>query len=755
MSADVLRSQLNQNAKKIFKNGKLLFVSESKVYKKIASQLDKYSPQAVYQYAKRYFRPDHVSKANVNSETTDFIKSYDRHTLKPQQYTEFNVSIDGMPFFRDHSGKMKPMSDWSSIFRKIVFAMSQSPCAWSIQQPRMAGNEITLNGHCLQEQCDAKFFAFSENNQAKLTIHVTPANKQIKHNKKNQIRGQLRKQILDMLKSEKAMVVVAKIADECLRIGDTEPSFLPNVSTLRKIKAGRHDHLMFHSDPMVSLREMKYTEPYQNSIGNIGLDPFDIFFATPYQKTLLHMETDRKKIIISFDATGVPVTPPKTSSFSLEHGRFKSIFLYVIMVHGSDGKNMPVYQFLSQRQDATNIRFALDTWKQKYLLKKNPNEVITDAGAAVVLAAIKAFAQCNDCVDYGNKCYDALFEEKCTPAAYIRLDRAHTVHTITLMFKNLDRNKKRFYTRILGFLLLSDDIDEAKVIIENMFITLLNRFQYDDVVTNAIAFLKNVTDTHTIPDESVNSNPTEENGMRFMCDEKKSFIARKDKHKFYTWIENLLDDVKMYVNTELNDSIELPSPDMAENPFYAPEVEKNIVVFLSKIHQWSNIMMKNFGSSNATPTSASSESHFNILKNVIFPSEKKIRADIFTRRYIDYLNGTAIKSIVATNTNETTSKKRCNSAIDLDEIESDSDCSLFFYSKRPKISNETTKLAQKGRKVNRSRIGSDGMSSNVSGSVRQVDAILPEITAEVLTMDNTNGLFANDFDMSMYFAFNC
>lgn len=149
VSADVLRSQLNQNAKKIFKNGKLLFVSESKVYKKIASQLDKYSPQAVYQYAKRYFRPDHVSKANVNSETTDFIKSYDRHTLKPQQYTEFNVSIDGMPFFRDHSGKMKPMSDWSSIFRKIVFAMSQSPCAWSIQQPRMAGNEITLNGHCL------------------------------------------------------------------------------------------------------------------------------------------------------------------------------------------------------------------------------------------------------------------------------------------------------------------------------------------------------------------------------------------------------------------------------------------------------------------------------------------------------------------------------------------------------------------------------------------------------------------------------
>lgn len=93
--------------------------------------------------------------------------------------------------------------------------MSQSPCAWSIQQPRMAGNEITLNAHCLQRDCDAKLFAYSENNQSKLTIQITPANEKIQHDKKNQIRGQLRKQILDMLKCDKAMVVVAKIANEC------------------------------------------------------------------------------------------------------------------------------------------------------------------------------------------------------------------------------------------------------------------------------------------------------------------------------------------------------------------------------------------------------------------------------------------------------------------------------------------------------------------------------------------------------------
>lgn len=192
-----------------------------------------------------------------------------------------------------------------------------------------------------------------------------------------------------------------------MRIGDVEPPFLPKGSTVRNIKRGKYDNLIFDSDPLISLREMKYTEPYQNSIGNIGMDAFDCFFCTPYQKELLRIETNRRKFIISYDATGIPVEAPKTSSFSLQHGRFKPIFLYVIMLQGQPGQNMPVYQFLSQRQDATNIRFLLDTWKQKYLGNKHPDEVITDAGAAVVLAGIKAFAHCSSTEEYANQCYDA------------------------------------------------------------------------------------------------------------------------------------------------------------------------------------------------------------------------------------------------------------------------------------------------------------------------------------------------------------
>lgn len=108
----------------------------------------------------------------------------------------------------------------------------------------MAGNELTVNCYCLERECDAKLFAFTENDHRKLTINVTSFNKSIRHQKKNQIRGTEKQHILEMLKTEKAKVVVAKIANEQLRIGDVEPPFLPNLSTVRKMRSRKYDHLL-------------------------------------------------------------------------------------------------------------------------------------------------------------------------------------------------------------------------------------------------------------------------------------------------------------------------------------------------------------------------------------------------------------------------------------------------------------------------------------------------------------------------------
>lgn len=190
------------------------------------------------------------------------------------------------------------------------------------------------------------------------------------------------------------------LAHEYLRDGDVMPPFLPKQARLRKIKSRENEDLIFDEDPTKSLREMKYTEKYQNVIENISMDPFECQFATVYQKEILRLETNRSRIILSLDASGAPVKKPKTSSYSLVHGRYKPIFLYVIMLHTKNREYLPVHQVLTQRQDAANIRSILDTWKRQCLPGKNPDEIITDNSSALLLASAQAFSRCDTMIEY-------------------------------------------------------------------------------------------------------------------------------------------------------------------------------------------------------------------------------------------------------------------------------------------------------------------------------------------------------------------
>lgn len=50
----------------------------------------------------------------------------------------------------------------------------------------------------------------------------------------------------------------------------------------------------------------------------------------------------------------------------------------------------------------------LETWQQACLEGKNPQKIIMDNSAALLLACANAFAHCDSMIDYDNKCYDAL-----------------------------------------------------------------------------------------------------------------------------------------------------------------------------------------------------------------------------------------------------------------------------------------------------------------------------------------------------------
>lgn len=189
--AEKLHSQFNKYSSQIVKDGAIVMPSKTQIYKKIAKQFQDYKAQAIYLAAKRFF-DQKISNVKLSEKTVceDYFSSFDRYNLKPKQYNKFSVDIQGIPFFRNEKGGTKSTSEWATAFRKIVFAMNRAPCAWSISRPRMAGNEITINAHCLENECDAKLFAFTENNHAILTIHVMAPNSSIKHEKKTKFEGQ-------------------------------------------------------------------------------------------------------------------------------------------------------------------------------------------------------------------------------------------------------------------------------------------------------------------------------------------------------------------------------------------------------------------------------------------------------------------------------------------------------------------------------------------------------------------------------------
>lgn len=230
---------------------------------------------------------------------------------------------------------------------------------------------------------------------------------------------------------------------------------------------------------------------------------------------------------------------------------------------------------------------------------------------------------------------------------YVRTDRAHNIKICLKMFKRLDKNNFRLYSRIFGVQFLSTSIDESKKIIENIFIVLLNRYQHTDSVINAIKILKQLGGTHQLEINDNGSNmqsEMKESEMEELVND--DIIDTTDKTHFFTWVEDIVNFVEYkYVNNKLNDSIEDAPVEVTENSFYSPTMQTRFVKFLAKIHLWSKMMNKCFGSHNMAPSSACSESDFKRTKHNVVP-RTRVRADVFIRQYVEHLEGFSMQKIV-------------------------------------------------------------------------------------------------------------
>lgn len=585
----------------------------------------------------------HNSQQTIDSEDEEFT-AFGCVSTKGEMFT---VDISAMELFRnDAESKIKEKSQFNDHLIRLIFEHTRKPCCWSFGRVFKQNNEIKIHAACLNENCKALLIIFTENNQSSLRIIIYDYDSSVPHSKKRYITGRDEKQKVEaILALESAMVTRTLLANEYLFDVNEYAAHLCSTEALRKRKQRMNEMSYRHELSVIAVQIMKSEPQYNLTIGDIGLDPFYVFFGVPLQKEYLLSVTSRKDIRLSFDATGISIAPPQYSSInsSISGRTYKKSFLYLISLQ-TGPVNVPIFQAISQRHSHEFIEYMLRYFQERFLNGKQPNQIIMDDSAALALACVRAFTPSKSMKEYSDACYDALFEGNMPPPLQIQLDRSHYVKFITdckPLQDITDKGKRKFYQRILGYLILCTCIKEAESVIENMFILLKNEYLYNDRVLAAKDELDVIVRSH----KSILDDNIPENYVQMHDIEEDRTLTLKTKSKFYNWVDQIDKMVdENFVNHALNDSVEDTNAD--HNPFVSAQFCEPLKKILSKIHLFSNVMNSTFGLKNIVPTSSCTEAQFRNIKSYIFKNQKGLRLDTWLERSIEITNGN-FKALIA------------------------------------------------------------------------------------------------------------
>ncbi|KAJ6639372.1 NOF-FB transposable element, partial [Pseudolycoriella hygida] len=610
------------------------------IYQNIANEFG-VTKQSIYLSAKRFFIKAGTIKAERSNEADDENIS----DFIPTEYVgnDFKCDVDDILiqlniekvdlFVSANENKVNP--EWSDTFNGILWEFFRLPCAWSYQRIREVCNEFVIVAQCRSMGC-ARVFGYTQNNKNILKIRLRSFNDEALHIKKISIKHSRKDIILKMLAQNPPSVVQAKMANQLMTDGDDDvASLVPTSNALSMLKCRSLKKVYLHENPILAICEMKKLASYRDIIGDIGLDPFYVQYCTPLQQELVMSKTRYRRKVISLDSTGLSVQDMPFSSVSEDDNEYyKDCFLYVINLQSPDG-NQAAIQFISQRQNSDFIQYNLVRWKTQYFSKKNPDEAVMDHSSALLLSCINCFTSCKTMHQYLNDCFDSLFDGAVPPRCYIRLDRPNMVKEIIRLecFKHEDKRRKYLYQRIFGFLITIENIQDAETILQNMFTILFNKYENENHVSSAKMHLRNVCEKHLTFELD---NDADDEIDSFVNDES----IYSSQSKFRVWIQRIVDNVKQdYVNDTLNRSVPDDDPNLIDNLYYSPSLEKPFVDFLVRLPLFSNIMMKVFKSPNTLATSSPTEVGFNVFKNLVFNSKRKMRMDELLDKHIEFLNG--------------------------------------------------------------------------------------------------------------------
>lgn len=381
---------------------------------------------------------------------------------------------------------------WTNVLAEAIYEQEKLCCAWSFKSHEVPINDTSeyffhFTATCTDTSCNTKMRGEVLKHKnlldplkhgLNITLYLT-GNYSVHHTKKRRFGGIRRQEVSTRLLEN------CSSSSKCRRdlasqlssnLFETESPLLPRLETIRKAKSEKRCESRHDFDVVLSLNIMQNCDPWQMIIRNLGMQPFFVLYWTPDQLRVYNaFNKNERAATITLDATGNVVKKIERTS-----GLSKYIFLYLIVIklpNESEGQ-ISVSQMLSETHNTNMICYWLLEWRRSGALP--PKEIITDFSMALINAVCMAFAGCSEgSSSYIQNCMNFLM--KCDgsklPSCFIRVDIAHVLKFITrwkvLNESNIRRRVKEFYVRAIGQLAMATDLNEAKIIIKNIFIVML------------------------------------------------------------------------------------------------------------------------------------------------------------------------------------------------------------------------------------------------------------------------------------------
>lgn len=541
--------------------------------------------------------------------------------------------------------KLQP-GEWTRQLSDLLHDKTRLPCAWSFKNHYVATSSdakffLVVTGSC---PCGGNLTLRSPNPLAtdpdtegiNVEVHITGA-QNVCHLafRKAPIRGQERALLGERMVRERlsASLVRKEMAGATMELFENEPSSVPRLCTLRKLKSETRSKDKLDHDPIKAICMLKFKNPYQTSIMDVGYIPFFVHYLLAEQLRLYNAYASKVFSRVIIDASGKIV-----AKIPRPEGMSGHIFLYqiVISLPGEKEGQVPVAQMLSERQNANAISYWLSEWIR--MGAALPREVVCDFSPALISAVCKAFSEANCREAYLDMCLAYLRDPdvQTKPKVIIRIDIAHLINLISKWksVKAMRKRSKQFFLRSIYLIVSASSLKETEELVESLLIVASN-------------------ETEGISESSGFPTPCENHKQRLLdligLETFPSCVEIDEEHSEAVDepVEHEHDASPPHMSQWVNDIFQRAThPDniiadgARDNIMFSPAFRTAFVDFCLKLPLWTNLLARTAKSPHEKAVGAHVESSFNDLKNRLIT--ETLRVDLFLKKHIDLLRSTML-----------------------------------------------------------------------------------------------------------------